>query len=60
MGQRRSWRLCRDLVVTSWLDDEMAALREAGIDVVVSMLEEHEAVWLGLREEGMRLRSGLG
>ncbi len=35
-----------------WLDDEMVALREAGIDVLVSMLEEGEAVRLGLRDEG--------
>ena len=43
-----------------WLDDEMVALREAGIDVVVSMLEEHEAVWLGLQEEGASAeRAGL-
>jgi protein-tyrosine phosphatase len=35
-----------------WLDDEMAALREAGINVVVSMLEEDEAVELGLQHEG--------
>ena len=34
------------------LDDEMAALREAGIDVLVSMLEEGEAVRLGLGDEG--------
>ena len=34
------------------LDDEMAALREAGIDVLVSMLEEGEAVRLGLMDEG--------
>jgi protein-tyrosine phosphatase len=43
-----------------WLDDEMAALREAGIDVVVSMLEEDEAAELGLRHEGdAAQRSGL-
>jgi protein-tyrosine phosphatase len=35
-----------------WLDDEMAAMREAGIGVVVSMLEEPEAAELGLRGEG--------
>jgi protein-tyrosine phosphatase len=40
--------------------DEMAALREAGIDVVVSMLEEDEAAELGLRHEGdAAQRSGL-
>jgi protein-tyrosine phosphatase len=43
-----------------WLDDEMVALREAGIDVVVSMLEEDEAAELGLREEGTAAqRAGL-
>jgi protein-tyrosine phosphatase len=34
-----------------WLDDEMAALRSAGIDVVVSMLEESETAELGLEAE---------
>jgi len=34
-----------------WLDDEMLALQEAGIDVVVSMLEEDEARELGLDQE---------
>jgi protein-tyrosine phosphatase len=34
-----------------WLDDEMDALHEAGIDVLVSMLEEHEAAFLGLERE---------
>jgi protein-tyrosine phosphatase len=34
-----------------WLDDEMHALREAGIDVVVSTLEEFEAMELGLERE---------
>jgi protein-tyrosine phosphatase len=34
-----------------WLDDEMTALREAGVDVVVSMLEEDETAELGLQEE---------
>jgi protein-tyrosine phosphatase len=43
-----------------WLDDEMAALREEGIDVVVSMLEEEEAAELGLRHEGdAAQRSGM-
>lgn len=34
-----------------WLDDEMLALRESGIDVVVSMLERGEALELGLECE---------
>ncbi len=34
------------------LDDEMAALRGTGIDVLVSMLEEGEAIRLGLGDEG--------
>jgi protein-tyrosine phosphatase len=34
------------------LDGEMVELREAGIDVLVSMLEEGEAVRLGLKDEG--------
>jgi hypothetical protein len=39
-----------------WLDDEMVALREAGIDVVVSMLEESEAAEVGLGQEDMAAR----
>jgi hypothetical protein len=39
-----------------WLDDEMVALREAGIDVVVSMLEETEAAEVGLEREGAAAR----
>lgn len=35
------------------LDDEMAPLREAGIDVVVSMLEEEEARRAGLEREAV-------
>ncbi|WP_035355197.1 protein-tyrosine phosphatase family protein [Edaphobacter aggregans] len=35
----------------NWLNDEMRALREAGIDSVVSMLEPHEAAELGLEHE---------
>jgi protein-tyrosine phosphatase len=34
-----------------WLDDEMVALSDAGIDIVVSMLEESEATDLGLERE---------
>jgi protein-tyrosine phosphatase len=34
-----------------WLDDEMLALHQAGIDVVVSMLQEEEARELGLDRE---------
>ena len=39
-----------------WLEDEMDALREAGIDVVVSMLQENEASELGLQSEGEAAR----
>jgi protein-tyrosine phosphatase len=39
-----------------WLDDEMGALREAGIDVVVSMLEETEAAEVGLEREEVAAR----
>ena len=35
-----------------WLDDEVAAWRRAGLDVVVSMLEREEAGQLGLALEG--------
>ena len=34
-----------------WLEDEVTALREAGIEVVVSMLQENEAAELGLEHE---------
>jgi protein-tyrosine phosphatase len=34
-----------------WLADEMAALREAGVDVLVSMLTGQEAARLGLENE---------
>ena len=35
-----------------WLEQELALLKRAGIDTVVSLLEEDEAAWLGLAEEG--------
>ena len=42
------------------LDDEMEGLREAGIDVLVSMLEQSEAEELGLEEEAAAaLKSGV-
>jgi protein-tyrosine phosphatase len=34
------------------LGDEMAQLRQGGIETVVSLLEKDEAAWLGLAEEG--------
>jgi protein-tyrosine phosphatase len=34
-----------------WLEDEALGWRQAGIDVVVSLLEEDEAAQLGLRDE---------
>jgi len=44
-----------------WLCDEMVALRNAGIDVVVSMLEETESTDLGLVREKVEVeRAGLG
>lgn len=39
-----------------WLDGELSALQEAGIDVVVSMLEAEEARELGLSREGSSAR----
>jgi protein-tyrosine phosphatase len=39
-----------------WLDDEMLALRDAGIDVVVSMLEGPEAADLNLQQESAAAR----
>ena len=42
------------------LGEEMLALREAGIDIVVSMLEEFEAAAVGLEtEEAAATRAGL-
>ena len=34
-----------------WLDDEMSALKEAGMDVIVSMLQKDEARKAGLERE---------
>ena len=43
-----------------WLDDEMLALREVGIDLVVSMIEQPEAAELGLAgEEEASTRAGM-
>jgi protein tyrosine phosphatase (PTP) superfamily phosphohydrolase (DUF442 family) len=43
-----------------WLGDEMLALREAGVDIVISMLEKAEAAELGLeQEEASAKRVGL-
>lgn len=36
----------------NWLEQELARLRRGGVDTLVSMLEEEEAGWLGLRKEG--------
>jgi protein-tyrosine phosphatase len=36
---------------TDWLADEVLALKRAGIDTLVSLLEPHEAAWLGLEDE---------
>jgi len=38
-----------------WLEDEAVAWRKAGIDVVVSLLENDEAAQLGLKEESQAL-----
>ncbi len=35
-----------------WLEDEVAAWKEAGLDVIVSLLEADEAADLDLRQEG--------
>ena len=43
-----------------WLDDEMLAMRQAGVDVVVSMIEPFEAQELGLaREEASAIQAGI-
>jgi protein-tyrosine phosphatase len=34
-----------------WLEDEISGLRAAGIDVLVSLLEDDEVIQLGLRDE---------
>lgn len=34
-----------------WLEDEIVRLKRGGIDTLVSLLEEHEAGWLGLEGE---------
>ena len=42
------------------LDDEMRRIRQGGIDTIVSLLEPHEAAWLGLAdEEGAAARAGM-
>ncbi len=44
-----------------WLEDEIAAWRQEGLDVIVSLLEEDEAADLGLALEGELSRAaGLG
>lgn len=35
-----------------WLEEEMLKFKRAGIQTVVSLLEEEEAEWLGLAQEG--------
>jgi len=35
-----------------WLKDELVQIRQSGVETLVSLLEEHEAEWLGLAEEG--------
>lgn len=40
-----------------WLEDEAAGWRLAGLDTVVSLLEEDEAAQLGLGDEGVAARS---
>src|SRR5215469_814139 len=34
-----------------WLEDELRGIKQGGIDTVVSLLEPHEAEFLGLAEE---------
>lgn len=38
---------------SDWLDDEMLALRKAGIDIVVSLLDKFEARDVGLSKEAL-------
>lgn len=40
-----------------WLEDEIAGWRSAGLDVIVSLLEQDEAEQLGLENEGALAKS---
>lgn len=40
-----------------WLEDEAAAMKKAGIDILVSMLRDEEAVELGLTTEAATCRT---
>jgi hypothetical protein len=40
-----------------WLEDEAAAMKKAGIDILVSMLRDEEAVELGLTAEAATCRT---
>jgi hypothetical protein len=47
--------------IFNWLDDEANGWRRAGLDVIVSLLEENEAEQLGLVNEGIPAESkGIG
>jgi protein-tyrosine phosphatase len=35
-----------------WLKDELARLKQSGVETIVSLLHPTEAMWLGLDEEG--------
>jgi protein-tyrosine phosphatase len=39
-----------------WLEDELRMMKRGGIQTVVSLLEEEEADWLGLAQEGSLAR----
>lgn len=39
-----------------WLEDELRNMKRGGIQTVVSLLEEEEADWLGLAQEGSLAR----
>lgn len=36
-----------------WLGDELQRYKRSGVEVLVSLLEPSEAIWLGLRDEGL-------
>lgn len=40
-----------------WLEDELRRIRKGGVDTIVSLLEPHEANWLGLADEGPLARA---
>jgi protein-tyrosine phosphatase len=43
------------------LQDELAKLKQGGVETIVSLLEQDEAIWLGLKDEGrLAAEAGIG